>query len=258
MEVTDVLRGRMEQPGGFQTMVAVSGVLHAAAIGALLLAPRGLLQRASEPDAPVMTISLGGGEGPRNGGITPMGGRAVQAEAPPEAPRQTMRPPAARTPLMELPLPKARTVKPAPKVAEAPDSARGRTPSRGKEAAAGSSPSETGARGQGFGLSTGGGPGAGSTIDAINFCCPDYIVQMLDRIRSNWVQRAESAGTNTVKFTIQRDGRIADVVLEKSSGYSNLDLASQRALLVTRTLNPLPAGYPNPSLTMHLNFEYVP
>jgi len=49
-----------------------------------------------------------------------------------------------------------------------------------------------------------------------------------------------------------------DVTLEKSSGYSILDLASQRALLVTKTLNPLPSAYPNPSLTMHLNFEYIP
>ena len=90
-----------------------------------------------------------------------------------------------------------------------------------------------------------------------DFCCPDYIVQMLDRIRTNWVQQQEAAGVNKVKFTIQRDGRISDVVLEKSSGFSNLDLASQRALLVTKTLNPLPPGYPNASLTMHLNFEYL-
>ena len=111
-----------------------------------------------------------------------------------------------------------------------------------------------GARG---GLSTGGGAGTGSTIDAVNFCCPDYIVLMIDRIRANWVRSAETTGTNIVKFTIQRDGRITDVVLEKSSGFQNLDLASQRALYATKTLNPLPDGYPNPALTIHLNFEYI-
>jgi len=59
-----------------------------------------------------------------------------------------------------------------------------------------------------------------------------------------------------VKFTIQRDGRIVDVVLEQSSGLQNLDVSSQRALLLTKTLNPVPAAFPNPTLTVHLNFQY--
>jgi TonB family protein len=104
-------------------------------------------------------------------------------------------------------------------------------------------------------LSTG-GTGSGLQIDAPNFCCPDYLVDMLDRIRTNWVQQAEVAGTNVVKFTIQRDGRVLDVVLEQSSGRQNLDMASRRALLVTKTLNRLPATFPNPTLTVHLNFQY--
>jgi TonB family protein len=115
---------------------------------------------------------------------------------------------------------------------------------------------ETGARGQGFGLSTGGGGGSGSSLDVANFCCPDYIVLMIDRIRTNWVRQAEMPGNNVVKFTIQRDGRIVDVELEKSSGYQNLDLSSQRALAVTRSLPPLPAAFPNATLTVHLNFQY--
>jgi TonB family protein len=81
-------------------------------------------------------------------------------------------------------------------------------------------------------------------------------VQMVDRIRSNWVQRAEVSGTSIVKFTIQRDGTIVGISLEKSSGYQNLDLSSQRALSVTKTLNPLPAQFPNPTLTVNLTFEY--
>jgi TonB family protein len=106
--------------------------------------------------------------------------------------------------------------------------------------------------------STGAGTGSGSQIDAVNFCCPEYLVRMIDRIRTNWVQQAESAGTNVVTFTIQRDGHIVDVVLEQSSGFQDLDESSQRALLVTKTLNPLPAAFPNPTLTVHLGFEYHP
>jgi TonB family protein len=261
MEVSDVLRDRMGPPAGLQRMVAISILIHAGLIAAAILAPSGLLHRDAEDDAPVMTISLGGaGEGPRNGGVNAIGGRAVQAVPEPDARREAVRPPAAVRPEMTIPAPDARPVKPspAPPVKNAPDDARGRTPSKGKEITAGTALAETGARGQGFGLSTGGGQGSGSTIDAVDFCCPDYIVQMLDRIRTNWIQKQDAAGMNKVKFTIQRDGRISDVVLEQSSGFSNLDLASQRALLVTKTLNPLPSAYPNASLTMHLNFEYLP
>lgn len=50
-----------------------------------------------------------------------------------------------------------------------------------------------------------------------------------------------------MKFAIQRDGRIVEVVLEKSSGFQSLDELSQQALLATKTLNPLPSDFPNPS-----------
>ena len=46
-----------------------------------------------------------------------------------------------------------------------------------------------------------------------------------------------------MKFTIQRDGRLTDIALEKSSGYSALDLTAQRAIYTTRQLPPLPAGF---------------
>jgi TonB family protein len=252
----------MQEPSaGLQRAAAVSIALHVAAISAALLMP-GLMPRASDTPDSVMTITLGGGgEGPRNGGMTAMGGRPVQAIAPPEAKREPVRPPAVKTPEMTLPLPTAKPAKPSkappkPDVKQAPPEARGRTPTRGAETAAGSAVAETGARGQGFGLSTGGGPGTGSSLDVENFCCPDYLIQMIDRIRTNWVRQAEVTGTNVVKFTIRRDGTIDNIVLERSSGYQSLDLSSQRALYVTKSLNPLPAQFPNATLTVHLNFEY--
>ncbi len=259
MDVTDVLRDRMEEPSGLQTMVGVSIAVHAALIAAALIVPASLFPHQSETPGAVMTISLGGGEGPRNGGMTAMGGRPVQTVTPPEAKREAVRPAAAKTPEMTIPAPNAKPAKtppPAAPVTQAPDEARGRTPTRGAETKAGSAVAETGARGQGFGLSTGGGAGSGSTLDVANFCCPDYLIQMIDRIRSNWVRQAEVSGTNLVKFTIQRDGTIGGIELERSSGYQNLDLTSQRALFVTKTLNPLPAQFPNATLTVHLNFEY--
>jgi TonB family protein len=155
---------------------------------------------------------------------------------------------------MTLPTPNFREVK-APSVKQAPEEARGRTPTRGAEVTAGSAVAETGTRGQGFGLSSG-GAGLGSTLDVANFCCPDYIVLMTDLIRRSWNRTAEVSGQTTIKFTIQRDGRITEPALEKSSGYTALDLNAQRAVMITRQLPPLPAAFSNPTLTVHLDFQY--
>jgi TonB family protein len=97
---------------------------------------------------------------------------------------------------------------------------------------------------------------SGLQIDATNFCCPDYLVRMTDHIRVNWVRQSEADGRNVVKFTIQRDGHIAEVVLEKASGFQRLDELSQQAVRSTKSLDPLPPAFPNPTLTVHLNFEY--
>ena len=41
----------------------------------------------------------------------------------------------------------------------------------------GTAVAETGAQGQGFGLSSGGG-GDGGYLDVANFCCPEYLATM--------------------------------------------------------------------------------
>jgi len=260
MDVSSVLRHRVEAPAGLQQMAFLSVLLHGAFLAMMILAPAGwFANRADEPRT-IMTISLGAGTpGPQNGGMTNIGGRAVQAEKPPDAPREAPRTPAARTPEMTIPERGAKPVRQSTTpVKEAPDSARGRTPTRGLEPAFGTSAAETGVRGQGFGLSTGGGNGSGSRLDIDgDFCCPDYLLLMIEKIRANWNQRVDAAGETVVAFTIQRDGRITNPVTELSSGYSALDLNAVRALVYTRQLPPLPDAYPNPSLTMHLHFDYL-
>jgi len=260
-DVTDVLRDRMQAAGGLQRMLTVSTVVHLSLAAALLFAPGGLLKRAADPSRTVMTISIaGGGDLPQSGGLTPMGGRPVQTQAPPEelAKREAIRPPAAKTPEMTMPLPNAKLVKPTsgPSVKQAPDEARGRTPTKGAQTSPGTAVADTGTRGQGFGLSTGGGPGSGSSLDVADFCCPDYIAIMVTRIRAAWNQKQGATGNTLVKFTIQRDGSLTNVELERSSGTTPLDLAAMRAVVATRTLPPLPDAFPNPTLPVHLNFEY--
>jgi protein TonB len=251
MDVTDVLRDRMAAPAGLQRMLTMSFVAHLAILATLLLARGNLLGRGSSAPPTIMTIS-------RNGGMTAAAAQPVQAQrAPEEAPkREAVRPPAAKTPEMVLPTkPNARAAKtPAPVVTQAPEGAKGRTPTHGAQVTPGNAVTYTGARGQGFGLSTGGGPGTGSRLDVADFCCPDYIATMVDRIRSAWQQNQGATGVVVVKFTIQRDGRITDASVEESSGNSTLDLAALRAIVTTRTLNPLPGQYP--TLPVHLSFKY--
>jgi periplasmic protein TonB len=257
MDVTDILRNRIQEPAGLQKMVSVSLVVHGALIAGLLLAPRGWLMKADAPRS-VMTITLGGGgAGPSSGGMTSIGGRPVQVPTPEETKRDPVRPPAAKAPEMTLPLPGAKPVKPSAASVKAPDDARGRTPTRGPEERPGTAVVETGARGMGFGLSTGGGPGTGSSLDVTgDFCCPDYVGIMVETIRRSWNQQAEVAGSVMIKFTIERDGTITQDSLEKTSGHYQLDTAARAAVQVTRKLPPLPAQYTNPSLTVHLNFQY--
>ena len=262
MDVTDVLRDRMQEPEGLQRMVTISVVAHVLGAAIVLIGSGHLFGRPASQPRNVMTISISGaGEGPRNGGFTAAASQPVQAQQNPQeaAKRQPVLPPAAKTPEMVLPTnkPSAKAARtPAVIVKQAPDDARGRTPTRGTQTTPGNSVAYTGARGQGFGLSTGGGAGSGSTLDVADFCCPDYIAMMIDRIRSAWQQNQGATGEVVVKFTIQRSGQIAEPSVEKASGSPVLDLAALRAVAGTRTLNPLPPAFPNPTLTVHLNFQY--
>jgi len=259
MDVTDVLRDRAQSAEGLQRMVLVSFAVHIVFVIAIILTPGSLIGRRTEEPRNVMTISLSGaGEGPRNGGFTAAAAQPVQIQAPQDpAKREAPRPPAARTPEMVMPTTTAKPSKTPPVVVKnAPDDAKGRIPTQGTQTSKGQATAFSGARGQGFGLSTGGGAGSGSTLDVADFCCPDYIVTMVERIRSAWNDHQGGTGVVRVKFTIERSGAIADASVETSSGNTTLDIAALRAVVVTKTLPPLPSQFEYPKLPVHLNFEY--
>lgn len=263
MDVTDVLRDRMDAPSGLQTMITVSLALHVALAAGIALAPGSLGTHPAERPHDVMTISLSGaGDGPQTG-MTAATARSTQQVVPQEQlpKREVPQAPTAKAPEMTIPKANARTVKERPQVEQAPPDARARTaPSRGTQLSTGNAIANvpTQIRGQGFGLSTGGGPGSGSFLDVADFCCPDYIAIMVQRIRENWAQNQGASGRVhvLVKFTILKSGQIQNATVERSSGTSTLDLAALRAVLQTRSLPPLPDAYSNPTLGMHLDFEY--
>ena len=189
--------------------------------------------------------------------MTPMGGRAVQAPQPLDSRRSRAETaPAPKAPEMSLPRPDARPRPPQTRPSQAPQSSTARTPSTGPEAREGSARAETGARGGGFGLTTGGGGGSGAQLDVANFCCPEYVDTFVQRIHQNWNQNQGVTAQVVVKFTIQRDGSITDVVVERPSGFMALDMSAQRAVLATARVPPLPAQFSNPTLTVHLRFDY--
>jgi TonB family protein len=251
--VTTILLERAQPRGGLWSRMGYSVLLHAVALPALAI---WMVSTATTEEAPktVMQISLGGAPGPRAGGMTPMAGRTVEA-APPTARPAPVAPPAPKAP--EMTLPKADTRKTPPREApkKAPDDAKGRATPKAAEASQGSSVAETGAKGVGFGLTTGGGQ-TGGYLDVANFCCPEYLATMIQLIQRNWNSKQQVAGETLIKYTIQRDGRLTNIEIEKSSGYFALDQTSQRSLLLTRRLPPLPAQFTEPTLTVHLIFRY--
>lgn len=255
--VSDVLHVRGRAGPGFTPMMAASVAAHAVLVVVLAFASGDWLTRVPDEDRTVMTISLGGAPGPRAGGLTAMGGRPVQqVREEPAPPREAPRAPAAAPPAMTMPTEKPRpSPKPKPEAPKnpAPQSAA-RKPLEGPQLQAGNAVAQTGGRGLGFGLATGGG-GTGGEINLADFCCPEYLSTLLDNIRTNWSSKQQVAGLSTVRFTINRDGTVSDVQLAKSSGFAILDLTAQRAILQAR-FPPLPSAYPNSQLTIHLNFEY--
>ena len=247
---TDVIVARSRSADRLTTMVVWSFAAHIVVTALVLLIPK---PDATPPPRTVMTISLGGAPGPRTGGMQQIGGRPVQAPPPDEPVKRAETAPAPVPPKMSLPDPKARTRPETAKPQQAPRDATGRTPTTGDKPSEGSARSDTQVRGRGFGLSSGGGGGGGIRLD-VDFCCPEYILLMQDIIQRNWQQRQGLVGITTMQFTIHRDGAIRDVRVEKSSGFEILDTAARRAL-VTK-LPPLPAEFTNPTLNVHMEFEY--
>jgi TonB family protein len=92
------------------------------------------------------------------------------------------------------------------------------------------------------------------TLD-VDFCCSEYIEQMVIAIRRNWDERQGMVGSTTMMFTITRNGTIQAPQVEKSSGFVALDTAAMRALQLSR-LPPLPAAFDNPTLTVHLRLDF--
>jgi outer membrane biosynthesis protein TonB len=257
--VSDILVERAQLTSGISRMVLVSLALHLLLVASMYFAPSIWTTSASRDEMPMM-ITLGGAEGPDAGGMTTIAEKAVQRVAEPEEKITRPTPPAAKPPEMVAPLPELKTVpkpKPPPKPIEKPkETSSTRKPTAGAEVKSGSSRVPTGGAQVPFGgLTTGGGGTGGYRLEVTNFCCPSYLAGVVNTIKRNWTERQPVAGKNTVKFVVLRDGTITGIEVETSGGQL-LDLASQRALVVTKQVAPLPREFTPPTLTIYLEFEY--
>jgi TonB family protein len=248
--VTDIIVARSREQEGLKTMIVWSVAAHIALAALALLWGGPHIDTAPRT---VMTISLGGAPGPKTGGLTPIAAQPVQAPLPEPQAKPVEAPPAAKPPEMTLPNPRSRP-RPQATPKQAPPDATAKTVSTGETPREGSSR----VRGQGFlnstGLSSSGGSGGAVTLD-VDFCCSEYIEQMVIAIRRNWDERQGIVGSTTMMFTITRNGTIQAPQVEKSSGFVALDTAAMRALQLSR-LPPLPAAFDNPTLTVHLRFDF--
>ena len=118
----------------------------------------------------------------------------------------------------------------------------------------------------GVGSGSGGGVGFGSEfssqIGLSNFPFNYYLENMIGRISSNWLKTQVSSGMSdelftVVKFKIYRDGKISVVEIEESCGIRALNMAAVRAIQSSAPFAPLPDGYEEEALIIHLRFEHI-
>jgi len=253
--VSEVLIARAPKDDGITSMLGASAIAHIAIVMAFVFLPAWWFGAVNKPPETIMQISLGGPVGPDTSGAEVLGGRPIQQAVPvePKKALEPVRPPAAKTPEMVLPT-KAAPKKTDPNKVEAKDP-RSTRPTKGAEVTKGASVADLKAKGMGFGLSSGGG-GEGGHLEVSDFCCPEYLVTMGALIKRNWNSRVGAVGRTHLRFVIQKDGRIVDITVEQSSGVETMDSYARRALVLTK-LPPLPPGYPESALAVHLYFDYT-
>lgn len=258
--ISHILAKRRAVDDSFLRQLSLSLGLHGVGVIALVVGSGSWLTSSSPNERVAMTIRLGGVQGPGEGGLTSLGGQAIQEVIPVEeaARPQWVQPPADTAPDVVIPSDRAPRLEPRSEVDRAPEEARGRQLTRGARLQDGTTMADTGVSGIGLGLSTGGLGGTATEIALGDFCCPNYLSTMISLIRQRWDPAQRATGFTIVRFTVATDGAIHDVGIDRSSGYLALDQSARRAVLLTAQLPRLPSAFPESSLTVRLTFEYQP
>jgi protein TonB len=87
------------------------------------------------------------------------------------------------------------------------------------------------------------------------FPYPWYMSALSKKIDSNWsTENFEPGTTCMVYFVVQRDGSVSTTRVEKRSGDPAFDEAASRAVTYAAPFPPLPGGYPESQLEVHMTF----
>src|SRR5215204_572654 len=179
--VSEILVDRSREADKISKMVVVSLVLHAVILAAITFVPR---PSGDDLDASnVLMISISGGAPGPDQGRNPMSPKPVQEVAPDPTKVKNEAPPAIAKPEMVIPVKAAPTPPKAIAKPEPPKETqfKGRTPTQGAEVTKGTARVDTGSQSQNpfGGLATSSKTGSGATTDYADFCCPEYLEQLV-------------------------------------------------------------------------------
>ncbi|MBD3166790.1 hypothetical protein GF324_09340 [bacterium] len=238
-----LIGSRQHPSSSWSSSVVYALLLHALLIAALVLNPLSApFDR--DPRTEVRMVRIAGGGQNKPGFVRP-------TTAPPDnAPISTGRPkpqPARR----ESPPEPAAKPSTQPRMTEPTQTT---TDKRAEPSSQGTAqnPTETkrssaptrGETGEGVGTKPGPeGPGIGARSDAEFPGADTYLSQIEAKVQNRFNFRGRGTGVVAeYHFYIERNGRIADLVLMNSSGIASLDLAARSAILRSK-FPPLPPGY---------------
>ncbi len=262
--VSEVLHIRAHAIDGMGRTMTASFVMHLLLLGAIVGSSQFWRHAPAKPTPMVVTLNPGA-VGPKTGGITPLGGRPVEQAVPvpkhpepilPVSPKKDLTPDPKKAPVTKAVTPP----KPTPIT---PLTYAQQKPATGAVVTPGTAHAETGVRGVGTGLSTGGGAKSNVSLDDIrlsDFCCPDYIATIEEEIHDHATLDQGVQGEVIVAFTIQKDGRFTftGTGIETPSPVFQLNQEAQRALSKTQQQGfpPLPREFTGDHLTVHLKIIF--
>ncbi|MFH1619490.1 MAG: TonB family protein [bacterium] len=97
----------------------------------------------------------------------------------------------------------------------------------------------------------------GVSADFPDFPYPWYVSQVRNSLWNEWSSRMPRGSfmACVVAFSIKRDGNIARIMVEKSSGNKLFDFAAMSASDSAAPFPPLPADFAESQLTVHVEFR---
>ena len=88
-----------------------------------------------------------------------------------------------------------------------------------------------------------------------------YVDAVRNRVSGNWLQSTVDPSVRfapraVVTFDILRNGTVTNVQVLQSSGNASVDTSAVRAIVGSNPVNPLPAGYTGPKVSVEFWFDF--